>query len=186
MSNLKDFFTRHRKPLTIGLCVAIVLSVAVGGAIAWFTDSTEEIKNSFSNADVSCEIKENFDGSTKSDVCVHNTSSMYSYIRVKVVPSWENDKGEAVPVKATLGDLNIVWGNSKADKWIDGGNGYYYYKEKVAPNGNTDILISKATIKTANGNKMNLSIVAEAIQGDPADAVKEAWGRTVGTDGCLS
>lgn len=191
---IKSFIESHRKSLIIAVSSTLAAALIAGGTIAYFIAQPVKAVNTFTKGTISCEIVENFDNSVKKDVRVHNTGSAEAFIRVKLVPSWENEAGEAVAKSASLNDLNITWNSSKAADWIDGKDGYYYFKSKVSPddhdsenfNDCTSILIDKATVNNANGFKMNLNVLAEAIQSGPDDAVKSAWKVVkVGSDGKL-
>ncbi|MBQ3179857.1 MAG: hypothetical protein IJB55_00675, partial [Firmicutes bacterium] len=102
-----------------------------------------------------------------------------AYIRVAIIPTWEDDEGNPVGVSASLNDLDIVWTSS--NKWEKGDDGFWYYTSPVSAGASTGNLIAEATVKTANGYKMNLQILAQGIQADGVDSndetpVEQAWG----------
>ena len=49
---------RARKPVALILALVLVLGIAIGGTIAWLTDTTEEVKNTFTTSDVDIDLKE--------------------------------------------------------------------------------------------------------------------------------
>lgn len=49
---------RSAKPVALLLALVLVLGIAIGGTIAWLTDTTEEVKNTFTTSDVDIELKE--------------------------------------------------------------------------------------------------------------------------------
>jgi len=156
----------------------MVLFMSVGGTLAWLTAHTSAITNTFTVATPGVKIEEGFDKQTKSNVQVKNTGEVEAYIRVALVPTWEDENGNAVAEPASLDDLSITWGNS--GKWLKGTDGYWYYKEPVAPGGRTAVLLEKATVTTENGYQMNLQVMADSIQADPTRAVTAMWGKDKG------
>ena len=172
---------RRSGKVTLGL-LALVLCCAVGGTLAWLIDATNPLENTFTPAQVKCTVVEDaFDGSTKTNVSVQNPAdekNVTAYIRVALVPTWEDENGNAVAEPASLDDLSITWGNS--GKWLKGTDGYWYYKEPVAPGGRTAVLLEKATVTTENGYQMNLQVMADSIQADPTRAVTAMWGKDKG------
>ena len=178
---------RRSGKVTLGL-LALVLCCAVGGTLAWLIDTTDPLANTFTPAQVECTVVEDaFDGSTKTNVSVQNPlkeKNVTAYMRVALVPTWEDENGNAVAEPASLDDLSITWGNS--GKWLKGTDGYWYYKEPVAPGYSTEVLLQKATVKTDNGYSMNLQFLAEAVQAEPASAVESVWPVSVGSGGTLS
>lgn len=188
INKLKTFINSHRKSFIIAVSSTLVAAVIAGSTLAYFIANSVTVANTFSTGSISCKIDEDFSDTTvKKDVRIKNTGKSDAFIRVRLVPSWENASGEAVPVKASLTDnLNISWSNTKDTDWIDGKDGYYYYKSSVKPGAYTSYLIKTATVKTANGNKMNLNVLAEAIQTAPNDTVKTIWKSVkVGNNGKL-
>ena len=49
---------RARKPVALLLALVLVLGIAIGGTIAWLTDTTGEVKNTFTTSDVDIDLKE--------------------------------------------------------------------------------------------------------------------------------
>lgn len=177
----------RRKPISIVGALLLALSLAAGGTLAWLAVATPQVTNAFTPGTVDVTIDEDFkeNDSEKKDVKVtNNNGSVTAYIRVAVIPTWEDEIGDIVAQSASLKDLNITWGDKV--NWFEGTDGYYYYKSPVVPGESTNILIGSASVKTANGYRMNLQILAEAIQATPARAVEDAWPVTVTSDGTLS
>ena len=62
--------------------------------------------------------------------------------------------------------------------WIEGSDGYYYYKYPVAPKASTAILIktcSPIATQTPEGYGLNVEILGSAIQSVPVKVVEEHW-----------
>ena len=174
----KRVLKRRRLTPLAAAALLMVLFMSVGGTLAWLTAHTSAITNTFTVATPGVEIKEGFNKQTKSNVQVKNTGEVEAYIRVALVPTWEDENGNAVAEPASLDDLSITWGNS--GKWLKGKDGYWYYKEPVAPGYSTEVLLEKATVTTENGYHMNLQVMADSIQADPTRAVTAMWGTDKG------
>lgn len=174
----KRVLKRRRLTPLAAAALLMVLVMSVGGTLAWLTAHTSAITNTFTVATPGVEIEEGFDKQTKSNVQVKNTGEVEAYIRVALVPTWEDENGNAVAEPASLDDLSITWGNS--GKWLKGTDGYWYYKEPVAPGYSTEVLLEKATVTTENGYHMNLQVMADSIQADPTRAVTAMWGTAKG------
>lgn len=174
----KRVLKRRRLTPLAAAALLMVLVMSVGGTLAWLTAHTNAITNTFTVATPGVKIEEGFDKQTKSNVQVKNTGEVEAYIRVALVPTWEDENGNAVAEPASLDDLSITWGNS--GKWLKGTDGYWYYKEPVAPGYSTEVLLEKATVTTENGYHMNLQVMADSIQADPTRAVTAMWGTAKG------
>lgn len=200
------------KKKVAALLVAGVLAVgAIGGSFAWFTSSDTKTNNfetagkadpdDPNGADAGVKVDEIFGGDkdtntvggvlpgveVNKDVRVQSTATYDQYIRVKFEKSFENEKL----------DDNLIHLNFKSDAfgengtWVDGGDGYYYYKVIVKPQNDTDdkdvttYLLDSVTLASTAGNeyknaKYSVNVIAEGIQATP-EAVKEAWKMDVDT-----
>lgn len=176
---------RRSGKVTLGL-LALVLCCAVGGTLAWLVDATKPLTNTFTPAQVECTVvEEGFDGTTKTNVSVQNPAdkeNVTAYIRVALVPTWEDENGNAVAEPASLDDLTLSLNQTD---WVKIGS-YYYCKTPVEPGSSTPVLVHSATVKTVNGYSMNLQILAEAVQAEPASAVESIWPVSVGSGRTLS
>ena len=181
-----------RKPQKgVGKVGALLLSLllltvfAVGGTVAYLVTRTTPVQNTFTPATVSCEVTEDFDGTTKSNVNVQNTGDTYAYIRVKLVSYRVNASGQHIGGTAT------VPGFTPGTNWVQNG-GYYYYTLPVAPGSSpaNDLIgetgIKLTTYDDADGGKQVIEVMAEAIQSSPASAVQQSWPNvTVDNNGIL-
>ena len=156
--------------------VIVLLAGAVGGTWAFLVAQSEPVQNNFTYAHVRCTIDEKFENGVKSDVQIQNTGDIPAYIRARIVVTWKDANGNvsAVPVKNT--DYTIAFNETD---WTQQGD-YWYCKTAVNPNGFTPELITECK-KTDNANvpddyDLSVEILADAIQSEPANAVKEAWG----------
>jgi len=162
---------KSSKTLVLVIALALVLGLAIGGTIAYLIDKTNQVVNVFEPTDVSCRVQENLDGDLKTNVCVENTGSIDAYIRVVMVANYVNEDGYVCADHAAPA-LPTVTG----EYWTKGADGYYYYSGRVAPDAVTTDLFDSFKLKADDGCSVQLEIMASAIQADPIDAVKSAWG----------
>ncbi len=173
----------RRKALVPCLTLLLLLG-ALGGTYAWLADSTTPLFNRFQPAQVSCQVQETFDGQTKSDVKIQNTSDIAAYLRVALVANWVDGAGNvsaAAPDLSSVLELNLI-------NWRLGADGYYYYPDPIAPGEITAVLVKECADKNQAapaGYRLRLQVLAEAIQADPPQAVQEAWTVTVQNDGSI-
>lgn len=159
-----------KKPLTLFVALVLLLTLAVGGSLAWLV-SDDDVTNSMVPGNVPITIDEEVNGTTKTSVKVINNGNIDAYIRVAVVANAVDEKGNVI---AGTSDDTI----NANDKWQKLSDGYYYYKGTVAP-GNAVELLDK---DNANFADREINILAESIQvlgvidGKPASQV--AWGHT--------
>ena len=172
---------KTKKSLILLASLAAILLVGVAGTLALLITQSGPVKNTFVPGNVAVAVQETFTqgGTEKTDVKIQNTGNVDAYIRVAIIPTWEDDEGNPVGVSASLNDLDIVWTSS--NKWEKGDDGFWYYTSPVSAGASTGNLIAEATVKTANGYKMNLQILAQGIQADGVDSndetpVEQAWG----------
>ena len=166
---------RGRQAMMV-LSVVLLLALAVGGTIAWLSTKTTPVTNTFTPAEVTCKVEENFNENTgvKTNVNVKNTGNIDVYIRVKLVTYRTNDAGQHIGGTADLPEFTL------GKDWVKHGE-YYYYTLPVAPEEKPAAnLAEKMTLtssyKDADGGKQALDVMAEAIQSEPEKAVGEAWG----------
>lgn len=176
MRNTNKSGFRWKRSGILLAAVIVLLAGAVGGTWAFLVAQSESVQNNFTYAHVRCTIDEKFENGVKSDVKIQNTGDIPAYIRARIVVTWKdaNGKVSAVPVKNT--DYTIAFNETD---WTQQGD-YWYCKTAVNPNGFTPELITECK-KTDNANvpddyDLSVEILADAIQSEPANAVKEAWG----------
>ena len=165
-----------KRSLVLVVSVLVLLLAVAGGTLAWLVANSGPVTNTFTPAQVSCKVTENFDGTTKSNVNVTNTSDIPAYIRVKLVTYRVNEQGQHIGGTATIPTFE------PGEGWVLH-DGYYYYTKPVEPNKKPEAdLISSITLESytdADGGKQVIEVMAEAIQSVPDTAVKDAWGVTI-------
>lgn len=169
---------KSRKPLLILASLALVVCTAIGGTLAWLTDDTNAVTNTFTPGKVPPKITESFDGNVKSNVQIRNDGNINAFIRAKVVITWK--KGDDVhgqkPVEGT--DYIISYGNG----WTPH-DGYWYCNTAIAPGALTPALIETCTSENTapDGYTLSVEILAQSIQSEPTKAAQEAWGYVPGS-----
>lgn len=177
-----------KKKLALSIAAAAMVgTLAVGGTLAWFTD-TETATNVVTMGNVNISILESetgVEGSyTTQDgaglvfdekfvpnatigkyVKIENTGENSAYIRVKV-----NVEG--------LGADKELGLNYNTTDWTKEGD-YYYYNDKVEVGGDTEVLFSEVTVPSDLGNdytgdSISIIINAEAIQADNSGNTAQA------------
>lgn len=161
----------------IALCLCLVVGT-VGGVWAYLSAKTNTLQNTFVPAYVTCSVEETFQDGVKSDVTVRNTGNVDAFIRATVVATFQSNDGKVLATAPKEGvDYTVSF---NLDGWKKGSDGFWYHTTAVSPNALTAVLINSATSVTSpDGYKLNLQIIATAIQSDPATAAQEAWGVNV-------
>lgn len=157
----------RRKTITLVAALTLILVLAIGGTIAWLTDSTTSVVNTFTPGEVTCEVVETVENNIKSAAAVKNTGNIPAYIRVAVVANTVDAQGNIT------GAYNVSNNLDTTDNWTLGNDGYYYYKGIVQPGAVTDGNLLKDSIDLTG---IQVTILASAIQSTPVDAVYDAWG----------
>lgn len=175
---MADYFKRNKKAaLILTLCLCVV-SCAVGGVFAYLSTLSGTVSNELTPASVTCAVEESFANGVKENVRVRNTGNIDAYIRAAVVVSFVADDGKVLATAPREGtDYKVSW--NTAD-WQKGSDGYWYHKKAVAPEALTATLIKTATaVSVPDGYRLNVQIVAAAIQSAPESTVKEVWNVTL-------
>lgn len=177
----------NKKVILLAVSLMLIFSAAIGGTVAYLIDQTGSITNTFTPANVTPHINEDFNGSVKNNVKITNTGDIPAYIRVKVVVTWKN--GNDVYGVAPARGTDYIWTMPENSKWFLK-DGFYYYSEPVAAQGTTELLFTECKPlagRAPEGYNLSVDIHAQAIQSTPAAAVEEAWKVvTVGSDGKLT
>ena len=139
-----------KKPLTLFVALVLLLTLAVGGSLAWLV-SNDDVTNSMVPGQVPIEIEEDIKDNVKKSITIKNTGNIDAYIRVAVVAN-KVDKDGNITV-GTAPELKL-----NTEKWQLLPDGYYYYKGVVAPKASTESLGS------IDFTDAEVNILAESIQ----------------------
>ena len=161
--------------------LVLLLTLSVGGTVAYLSTTSGTVTNTFTPAPVECEIVEPDwkNGDTeKSGVFIKNTGKADAFIRAAIVITWQDEAGNVygqVPVENQDYTLNINTTN-----WEKRGN-YWYCTSAASGATQTPVLINSCTtLKSLDGYTLSVEILAQAIQAEPAQAVEDAWGTVSG------
>ena len=188
MKHLKKHRPGRAKALLLIASLAVLLTATVGSTAAWLVSKPAAVENDFVPGKVACQVLEKFGTESgayvKRGVRVKNTGNTDAYIRVLLVFTWKDDAGNIFSNKPQEGkDYQIVmddltdWIMQKSDAGL-----YFYYKKPVAPDAETGKLIDSLRQITdvtgpENGKyKLSVDILADAVQANPPQAVKDSWG----------
>lgn len=167
----------RKAALILSLC--LIFALAVGTTVALLVAHTNAVTNTFTAAKSGTDIVEELEDNQKKSIKVENTGTATSYVRVKLVMNWVDDK-ENVVSGDNLPEVTL----NEAD-WFEQG-GIYYYTKPVAPvsaspdNVTTNLLqanspITEPTEGKPEGCHLEVTVLAESIQAAPSTAVQQSW-----------
>lgn len=177
---------RSGKSAALLVSLLLILTVTVGGTIAFLMDSDGPLHNLFNPSQITTEVEETVKDNTKSNVSIKNTGNTDAWIRAAVVITWQDKDGNVygqAPVENT--DYTIELGSSE---WLLGTDGFYYWSSPVAAGDATGILITKCTSKNTAPDEyyLTVEIIASGIQSKPTHVFGTEWassGYSVNSDG---
>ncbi len=151
-----------KKKLTIFSTILLISLMVAGGTLSWFAFGSDlsiaEPKMGTVDVDVI--------NSSLKNIKVKNSGSNEIYIRVRLIPQWDDQSLSVANVKIKI-----------TDNWIEK-DGYYYYKHKVKRNERTanlirDIIYTDLT-EEYEGARFTLEVIAEGVQ-STNEAWKDTW-----------
>ena len=174
----------HRKGVVLLIALALLLTCAVSGTVAYLSVGSGPVTNTFTPAELDTVIVEAFNkqygGAVKSSIQVKNKGTIDAYVRVGVYGYWA--------VKDGSGAEKIIapWSftGTPANGWVECADGWYYYPQKLAPNATTpNLLSSHIEGDDPPDNYPNaylvVNVIHQSIQTEPAKALTDAhWGWT--------
>lgn len=168
--------SKYGLPPVLAGIIAAVMAVSV---VAYVAVTTPQVKNVFEGGHVSCEVTEQFDGVTKSQVNVTNTGDVVAWLRVQLLSYRVNESGKRIGGNAPLPAFQPGAG------WVFH-DGFYYYTKPVQPGQQPEVpLIASMTLQKygdADGGRQVVEVLAEAIQSTPDEAVHTGWGVQIAPD----
>lgn len=178
---MKKFRELSGKLVVAMLAVTLLIGCAIGGTVAWLTDKTTAVTNTFTYGDINIELTE-------------TTGEDY-----KIIPGKDINKDPKVTVKANSEACWLFVKVQEAGTFVDGKVTYSIADGWTALTGQTDVYyreVSAATTDTEyyvlEGNKVTVSdtltkediqnitnptltFTAYAVQKDGIDTVEAAW-----------
>ena len=182
---------------TIATSVALIASLAVGGSLAYFTDS-EQTDNTFTVGNVKIELTEpgwtgythvdghdilaepgtvvgsgSWDAATvyageplAKDPTVKNSGENPCFVRIKVTGLDQFGSEKMITYRTDHRDGKL------GDQWVDGGDGYFYYKEVLLAGASTNKLFEQIAMPTTlTGTETvdePITVYAQAVQAQGA------------------
>lgn len=175
MEKKKGGWSPKRRLLCLALVLVAVLFVSgIGGAFGLLKDSTAGVTAEYKLATVSCEVAKDTTAAV-STYTVKNTGDTAAFFRAVIVMNWVDDYGNVVyisPEEVTLPTITPY------DGWTSDGS-YYYYTTAVKPGESCTFFW--VPIPEGTAYKLQITVLADAIQSEPAAAAAEAWGFTPGS-----
>ena len=176
---------KQRKATVLLTSLVLVLVCLVGTTAAYLMTASGTVTNTFDPAHVSCRVDESFNGTTKTNVTIANTSDIEAYIRAAIIVTWKNKADDELKNGDVYGRMPVAGTDYTISlndtDWFLGSDGYYYHKNPVPPEsqaGKTEVLIcncSPVADKTPEGYGLNVEILGSAIQSVPAYVVEQNW-----------
>ena len=114
------------------VCLLLAVAIAVSGTIAYLFTSSDPVVNTFTPVTPEIDIPEEMNGTVKEKATVQNTGEVDSYLRAKIVVTWQNGNGEVYPKVPELGE-GKDYTMTNGSNWQLHKDGYYYYKKVAAP-----------------------------------------------------
>ena len=173
-----------KKVLVLAVSVCLVAILAIGGTLAYFTD-TDAKTNTFTVGNVDITLTEpNWEGSGSQDA-----PEVYPGEPLAKDPTVTNDGANPCFVRIKVEGLNCLApaGNityrtdyrdgKLGDNWVLHTDGYFYYNKVLEVGAKTDALFDQIVIPTdlTNGDattKFNVVVTAEAVQ---AQGARASW-----------
>lgn len=165
-----------KRIIPISIIVLIVLSIGVTSA--WFLAS-ESTAGEFKMGTVKVEVLEpSFQdltnvsaGTYDKNVKVASRGTKRTYVRLALFPEWSEP---SLPISNV--DLNL-----NLSDWVDGGDGFYYYKYYLTKDQETSLLLNSVTIDPLgpeyDGQTLTVKALAEGVQ-ITHEGWKDVWGLT--------
>ena len=120
---MKNFI--NKKILLMLVSVALLLTVAVSSTLAFLTDRTEEVTNTFTPTTADITITDKVENGVKKDVVITN-GNVRAFVRAKVVANWR--VGDKI-VAGWTDDISTYHA-----EWQPKDDGFRYFHKAVEPN----------------------------------------------------
>jgi len=162
-----------KKNMVLLAALALLVGLVAYGTVAYFSGEAH-VTNVITTGTVDIAVVEDWDPqdgkgvmpgqSVKKVVQVENTGTGDAWVRVQVENTVTTAPGEVITdVNALLSfDINET-------DWVQGADGYYYYKQPLASGAKTNPLFTQVTLSTEMGNdyqgrEISVDVSAQAVQ----------------------
>ena len=180
---------RRSKSKVPALLVSLALVIAVGAGVtaAFITVGTNSVKNTFEPRRVEVSISETVTDTTKSDIVFKNEVDIPVFVRATLAVYWTDAQGNVVSQPE---GCSVAMDREAKAGWTQIGDVYYYNKALAPVNQEGDATTAMlepivAGIPDGSGYKLNVDVLYEAIQAEPATTVQDAWGVAI-ADGAVT
>lgn len=130
---MKNFIKDMKTKKIAFAAVALLLIMTVGATMAYFTEKTGAVVNTFKAGDISTDVDEEIENLTKK-LTVTNTGNGSCLVRISLTATPEEYLAMAEDNPEIKNGL-----------WVDGGDGFWYYQGVLASKGDsTDIGFPKS------------------------------------------
>lgn len=176
------------RPVVLAISVLVLVLGIVGTTLGFLTDKTNPVENTFTPATAKISVVETLTDGVKNNVQIKNESDTFPvFIRARVIVTWKDEAGNVAPTAPVEGtDYTLTW---TKNGWVEHTDGNYYHTAPVEKDASTGVLFTDCKPeagKAPAGYHLSVEIVADSIQAKPAQAVKDAWGLDVNSNGTLS
>lgn len=160
----------NKRNVALLVSLAVLLTVIAGATLAFIIANTQSIKNTFTPANVACEV-------TKTDgvYTVTNTGDAECFVRVAIVVTWTKTVDGNTVISAQKPTLTTSLKDN--NDWIEV-DGYYYYKKAIPAFTNNATPSFEISAEEKEGYTLSIEVVASAIQATD-EAVKDWSNDTV-------
>lgn len=189
----------RNKALLLSLCAVLLVAASVFGTMAYLTDETDAVENTFTVGDVAITLDE----APVDDDGIATTGDRVTANEYKLFPAHVYDKDPTVHVddesedcwifvqvvngiaaiESTATDYVSIADQMEANGWteIDSANHIFAYKETVSAGDDVVVFESFAVDKDLDGTDLasyasaTITVTAYAVQADGFDTAEDAW-----------
>ncbi len=173
----KRLCRKSGKSAALLVSLLLLLTVTVGGTIAFLMESDAPLHNLFNPSQVTTYVDETLVGTTKKDVKIQNTGDTEAWIRAAVVVTWQDAEGNVYGQAPVAGTNYTAW--APGADWLTGDDGFYYYRYPVEAGATTaNALISSIAPvgnPPADGYYLTVEIIGSGIQSKPENVFNTEW-----------
>ncbi len=173
-----------RRALLLVTAALTALLLSAGVTASYLADRTERLHNTFTPAEVTCQVTEQVENNEKAAIQVQNTGNIPAYLRLRLLSYRVNEDGQRIGGPADIPAFRLGEG------WLLAGDGCWYYESPVEPMALTGNLLAEAlplrAYTDADGGRQVIEVVAEAVQATPEEAVEQAWSAVTVENGLLT
>ena len=160
--------TKTRTFVVSLLLIAGVFASAV--TIAFYTDTTQVLANTFTTTEITTHINEVVSGTgslINKNPSIYNDGPASGFIRARITvsPDLITNTGDNnyIELITGTGKLKFTAGEVTEAGWLFGGDGYYYYNKVVAAGTSTTTLFDQVIIGTKVKENFDITIYQEAV-----------------------